>query len=128
MIFVLATDDLYWSQRMFRDLPDVEFVSLAGESLRGNTTTQQIAFDFAVLSHCQRSIFGIGTFGFWSSYLANGEVILATGNAPKKHDIVEHVEQASIQGWTIMQDPCFENNGELTSECVLNRLEFGVTL
>jgi hypothetical protein len=43
---------------MFRDLPDVEFVSLADESLRGNTTEKQIAFDFAVLAHCQHSIFG----------------------------------------------------------------------
>jgi hypothetical protein len=58
--------------------------------------------------------------------LANGEVILATGNAPKKHDIVEHVEQAGIPGWTIRNDPCFVN-GSVTAECAANRIKYGVT-
>ena len=33
-----------------------------------------VNFDFAVLSSCDHSIYDYGTFGFWTSYLAGGQV------------------------------------------------------
>ncbi|KAB7502526.1 Galactoside 2-alpha-L-fucosyltransferase 1 [Armadillidium nasatum] len=40
-----------------------------------NISTPEV--DMAILSFCNHSIFTLGTYGFWASYLAGGEVLYA---------------------------------------------------
>ena len=34
----------------------------------------KVSFDFAVLASCDHNIYDYGTFGFWTSFIAGGEV------------------------------------------------------
>ena len=53
-------------------------------------------FDFAVLSHCNASVFDYGTYGFWSSYLAGGESYLARGFGKTLSSLVKSIQRAGL--------------------------------
>lgn len=53
VLFVLATDDEEWSQRMFSNISDVVFASSADPSF----VLRQPTFDLAVMASCDQSIF-----------------------------------------------------------------------
>jgi galactoside 2-L-fucosyltransferase 1/2 len=77
LLFVVCSDDVKWSKTSFKAImanssavftgrcrPNVLFV--AGKSP---------AQDMAVLASCNHTIFTMGTFGWWSAYLAGGLAI-----------------------------------------------------
>ncbi|XP_014770376.1 galactoside 2-alpha-L-fucosyltransferase SEC1 isoform X1 [Octopus bimaculoides] len=61
-IFIVCTDDIEWSTKNL-----------------GHKSTYYVheAFyiDFAVLSMCNHSIISVGSFGWWSAWLANGQTV-----------------------------------------------------
>jgi hypothetical protein len=52
VLFVLATDDLGWSEEMFGDVDDLVFTARAEEK----SASVQPAFDLAVMAQCNHSI------------------------------------------------------------------------
>ena len=66
-IFVVVSDDLQWCKNTFQDMDDVYF----------SHEDHSPYLDLAILSKCNHSIFGLGTFGWWGAYLAGGNTILA---------------------------------------------------
>lgn len=75
--FLVASDEPEWAKRGFPR--DFEFPIFYSEDYHTELRDSEVDlahFDFAVLTLCQNSIFSIGTFGFWSSYLAGGRTIL----------------------------------------------------
>jgi hypothetical protein len=63
--FLVATDDRSYCENLFRNQ---SHISLTPESF-------SMGEDFIALSLCQHSIVTGGTFGWWTAYLANGQVI-----------------------------------------------------
>ena len=50
----------------------------------------------------------VGTYGFWSSYLAGGDVIMAAEDiAPTEYELHAPVK-AHLPHWTLLDDPCLE--------------------
>lgn len=67
-IFVVASDDLDWCVKNINNSrKDVYFV--------GNNDIKDPIWDLAILANCNHSIITIGTYGYWSAYLAGGEVV-----------------------------------------------------
>ncbi|XP_027223995.2 galactoside alpha-(1,2)-fucosyltransferase 2 isoform X1 [Penaeus vannamei] len=62
--FVVASDDMAFVRQRLGHYPDVFFSS--GESA---------ADDMALLSSCNHSIVTMGSYGFWTGFLAGGEVV-----------------------------------------------------
>ncbi|CAF1107121.1 unnamed protein product [Rotaria sp. Silwood1] len=63
--FIVASDDKSYCKKLFRDRPNISI-------------TPQTFFmgdDLVTLSLCEHSIITGGTFGWWSGYLANGQVL-----------------------------------------------------
>eukprot|EP00095_Tigriopus_kingsejongensis_P002065 maker-scaffold177_size283923-snap-gene-1.31 protein:Tk02065 transcript:maker-scaffold177_size283923-snap-gene-1.31-mRNA-1 annotation:"galactoside 2-alpha-l-fucosyltransferase 2-like" len=109
-LFVMASDDPKWLLRQFRDRDDVYFTSRSPYQF-----ADTVAFDMAILSHADHSIFSFGTYGFWSAYLTGGDVIMATNYS----DILQPLTidaQAVLRKWTYISDPCL-NGGKLKKEC-----------
>jgi hypothetical protein len=71
-----------------------------------------------------------GTFGFWTAYLAGGDVVVADGYYKKSHILIE---ASKVLGWTLMWDPCFKKKantnvgGDLTEDCLRNSVLYGIT-
>jgi galactoside 2-L-fucosyltransferase 1/2 len=63
--FIVASDDRSYCKNLFRNRPNIFFTP----------TSFSVGDDFITLSLCQHSIITGGTFGWWSAYLANGEVV-----------------------------------------------------
>jgi hypothetical protein len=63
--FIVASDDKSYSKKLFRDRSNIFFTPPSFSS----------GDDLITLSLCQHSIITAGTFGWWSAYLANGEVV-----------------------------------------------------
>ncbi|CAF1495202.1 unnamed protein product [Adineta ricciae] len=63
--FIVASDDKAYCKDLFREQSHV-FIT---------PTTFSFGDDLITLSLCQHSIVTAGTFGWWTGYLANGEVI-----------------------------------------------------
>ena len=62
--------DLNWCKKAFGSMSDVYFVS------DGNSAE----LDLAILASCNHSIVDYGTFGYWASFLAGGQVVWAKDN------------------------------------------------
>ena len=75
LVFVVATDDPKWAWSSLRSKRlNIAFSASHYKRVKGMA---DYAFDFAVLVSCNHSIYDYGTFGFWSGYLAGGQVLLA---------------------------------------------------
>ncbi|KAK4318842.1 hypothetical protein Pmani_010164 [Petrolisthes manimaculis] len=72
-VFVVASDDLQYARAELQQYQDVYFS-------QGFSAGQ----DMALLSSCNHSIITLGSFGFWTAYLAGGEVVYA--DVTTKHD------------------------------------------
>lgn len=68
--------------------------------------------------------FSFGTFGFWGTYLAGGEAIMASDHSPKFQELLLSAK-THIKRWTFMSDPCLRN-GQVTMECAKNASKFGL--
>ncbi|XP_078507085.1 galactoside alpha-(1,2)-fucosyltransferase 2-like [Lissotriton helveticus] len=67
-VFVVTSNGMQWcKENINSSRGDVFFSGDSNESSPGN--------DFSLLAHCNHTIMTIGTFGYWASYLAGGEVI-----------------------------------------------------
>jgi galactoside 2-L-fucosyltransferase 1/2 len=64
--FFLASDDLPWCRLAFQNRSDITF-------LTGNAFE-----DMAVLNECEHSITSVGTYSWWSAWLAKGTVVYYT--------------------------------------------------
>ncbi|XP_042881085.1 galactoside 2-alpha-L-fucosyltransferase SEC1-like [Penaeus japonicus] len=64
VLFVAASDDMDFIHSKLKGEIDVFFAP--GTSA---------AFDMALLSSCNHSIITMGSYGFWTGYLAGGEVV-----------------------------------------------------
>lgn len=78
-------------------------------------------------SPCYFRTSSVGTYGFWGSYLAGGDTILAAGNSKIPHELVEMLEDYPISNWQFQEDPCQEK-GRLKKKCLEHRRDYGVTL
>ncbi|XP_042890484.1 galactoside alpha-(1,2)-fucosyltransferase 2-like [Penaeus japonicus] len=65
-LFVVASDDLSHARQHLADARDVVFSEMSRPEE-----------DLALLASCSHSIMTAGSFGFWASYLAGGEVLYA---------------------------------------------------
>jgi len=67
LIFVVCADDLDWAKQNFPMVDRNSFVTFSE-----NRTAAQ---DMAILAACNHTIITVGTFGWWSGYLAGGRTI-----------------------------------------------------
>ncbi|XP_041059067.1 galactoside alpha-(1,2)-fucosyltransferase 2-like [Carcharodon carcharias] len=71
VVFIVTSNGIDWCrENIDASKGDVYFLGDGNESKPHR--------DFAILAHCNHTIMTIGTFGFWVSYLAGGEVIYLT--------------------------------------------------
>ena len=62
-LFLVFSDEFRWCMRRFpKDRPDIMLMAPRDK-------------DFVTLAHCDHSIMTVGTYGWWASWLAGGEVI-----------------------------------------------------
>ncbi|CAL4094638.1 unnamed protein product, partial [Meganyctiphanes norvegica] len=66
VLFVVASDDLSHAKDHLNKYKDVVFSDM-----------KSAAEDMALLASCNHSIMTVGSFGWWSSFLAGGEVVYA---------------------------------------------------
>ena len=65
LVFVVCSDDIEWChENLESKRADVSIV-----------TTGDPIVDMAVLAQCRHSIVTVGTFGWWSAWLANGTTV-----------------------------------------------------
>ncbi|XP_063597384.1 galactoside alpha-(1,2)-fucosyltransferase 2-like [Penaeus indicus] len=64
VVFIAASDDMVFIQSRLKSEKDVYYAPGKSPS-----------FDMALLSSCNHSIVTMGSFGFWTGYLAGGEVV-----------------------------------------------------
>lgn len=64
VVFFVVSDDAKWCNKAFAPYKD-SFVMTGGDYLE----------DFVLLTQCQHSIMSYGTFGFWASLIAGGQVV-----------------------------------------------------
>ncbi|TRY64192.1 hypothetical protein TCAL_15177 [Tigriopus californicus] len=100
VVFVSATDDPKWTKSKFSKFPDVYFSS---KMQMGKI--DPVHFDFALLSHCNHSIYSYGTFGYMTSILAGGHVIAANSYTVDKFIALTYARSERGQNWTIIRDP-----------------------
>ncbi|XP_064099377.1 galactoside alpha-(1,2)-fucosyltransferase 2-like [Macrobrachium nipponense] len=63
-VFVVCTDDRVYAEQHFNETKDIILSEF-----------EQPEEDLALLAECSHSIMTVGSFGFWGSYLAGGEVV-----------------------------------------------------
>ena len=76
------------------------------------------------LKLCNLACFSFGSFGFWSAFLAGGDVIASDGNGMKDTRLVEDMRRY-MTDWTLLRDPCFQN-GTIKTECAKNPKKQGL--
>jgi len=87
-IFLLVSDDMEWCREKFSG--DDVF-------LMGGSSPEE---DLALLSSCNHTLIGYGTFGLWGGVLAGGEVVI-----PKSIELYKGTASetaARVLGWTLL--------------------------
>ncbi|XP_059094053.1 galactoside alpha-(1,2)-fucosyltransferase 1-like isoform X2 [Tigriopus californicus] len=100
VVFVSATDDQKWVEAKFSKFSDVYF-----SSKMDTGKIDPVHFDFALLSHCNHSIYSYGTYGFMTSILAGGHVIAADAYSVDKFLAKDFAKTEKGQNWTLIKDP-----------------------
>lgn len=88
--FIVCSDDLKWCENNVKlpaEYADKYVVHLSTSNAvfkerrtdRGHARRMQAALDMGILSACNHSIISGGTFGWWSAYLAGGNVVYYAG-------------------------------------------------
>lgn len=104
-VFLVASDDIIWCQTNIV-APDLSYVFNSSKALGKITLrmtqdklqdkipivfsgTDDDSLDFAMLTFCNHSIVTVGTFGWWSAWLANGHVVYYK-DVPLPHTKLEY--------------------------------------
>ncbi len=69
LVFIVCSDDHLWFQREIGDSSKEIVIS----------TGKHPALDMAILSLCNHTIITVGSFGWWSAWLANGTTVYYNG-------------------------------------------------
>ena len=96
-IFVVASDDPKWCADNFKNESDLHILSDSGQS-----SPEAVFFDFAALSNCNHSIYDWGSFGFWTSALAGGKTLLASGYSNWTHPLLKAIIKYPPKMWEIV--------------------------
>lgn len=64
IMFIACSNDVTWMKEVFKGMTDVFIVS-------GNSAT----IDMAILTLMNHTIMTVGTFGWWISFLTNGQTV-----------------------------------------------------
>lgn len=67
-LFLVVSDDMDWCKKNIEN-PNGNVIFV------GNGNSKTPIYDLALLAHCNHSVITMGTFGFWSAYLAGGETV-----------------------------------------------------
>jgi galactoside 2-L-fucosyltransferase 1/2 len=67
VVYVVCSDDINWCRNYLKSANSSRHVVFV--------STQDPLVDMAVLAQCQHSIITVGTFGWWSAWLANGTTV-----------------------------------------------------
>ncbi|XP_050701755.1 uncharacterized protein LOC126988037 isoform X12 [Eriocheir sinensis] len=89
-VFVVASDDLSYARQHLNTSTDVEF-----------TDMKTAAEDMVLLGSCSHSIMTVGTFGFWASFFAGGQVVypLITNCTLKPFVHPDHLGPRGYENW-----------------------------
>ncbi|XP_050701782.1 galactoside alpha-(1,2)-fucosyltransferase 2-like isoform X2 [Eriocheir sinensis] len=89
-VFVVASDDLSNARQHLNTSTDVEF-----------TDMKTAAEDMALLGSCSHSIMTVGSFGFWASFFAGGQVVypLITNCTLKPFVHPDHLGPRGYENW-----------------------------
>lgn len=68
LVFVVCSDDIDWTKQNFPPPTDNSSVVVFSEK-------RDAAQDMALLAACNHSIITVGTYGWWSAYLAGGRTV-----------------------------------------------------
>lgn len=68
LVFVVCTDEVDWTKQNFHPPNSSSVVVVFSEN-------RDAAHDMALLSACNHSIITVGTYGWWSAYLAGGRTV-----------------------------------------------------
>jgi len=79
VLFVICGDDTTWNRDTFGDLPNAVFCP-----------GKKPALDMAILVQCEHSILSVGSFGWWSAWLANGTTVYYS-NWPRPYSVLEYM-------------------------------------
>ena len=107
--FILASDELKWSQEHFGNLTDVHFVWKLRRRRTKEDTFKSAEIDMAILGACDHGIIDYGSYGQWTAFLTGGKVIAATGFRSRNSSVSE-IEKFLPPKWELLQDPCIDEN------------------
>ncbi|XP_045607865.2 galactoside alpha-(1,2)-fucosyltransferase 2 [Procambarus clarkii] len=94
VVFIVASDDRQHINHTFAGHPDV--VLAPGRSAEE---------DLGILAACNHSIMTVGTFGFWGSYLAGGEVLFPNTTYSKRYKMgPEWIRYSKLDFFTPVND------------------------
>jgi galactoside 2-L-fucosyltransferase 1/2 len=84
LLFVVCSDNMTWSQTNFEAALSINTPVFSGKCLPQVTffAGRNAAQDMTVLVSCNHTILTMGTFGWWSAYLAGGLVIYSKKYPP----------------------------------------------
>ncbi|ELU10167.1 hypothetical protein CAPTEDRAFT_93240 [Capitella teleta] len=86
VVFVLVSDDHSWCEKNFRQLLDRGQACLPPD--------RSAIQDLCVLSLCNNSIVTVGSFGWWSAFLAGGQVVYFDKWPRRDSEIASHFNRA----------------------------------
>jgi galactoside 2-L-fucosyltransferase 1/2 len=84
-MFIVSSEDMEWTRRNFPPLLSNISDSVSGckplVTFSGQSSPAQ---DMAILASCNHSVITLGTFGWWSAYLAGGVTVYCHKYPPPK--------------------------------------------
>ena len=94
VIFIVASDDQNWcKQNLLRGHDSsLDRIYFTSEYYPKLDNVSQVAFDFTVMSKCDHNVVLIGTFAYWASFFAGGEVFIPLdypGQSRRVHQSVQ---------------------------------------
>ena len=93
LLFIVVSDDMNWTRQKFESA-----LFLASEYITDSPTRAAAVYseghnrpeDLAILASCNHSVITIGTFGWWSAYLAGGLTVYNGHYPPENNSLVDY--------------------------------------
>lgn len=108
-IFLITSDDKKWCKEnlLLQNQNDVIITELPKITSNLNfSESRGVSFDsvldFTLLTRCNHSIYDVGSFGFWTSALAGGEVLLADKYSSIIHPLLKAIHKYKPSNWTLI--------------------------
>ena len=125
VIFIVASDNPLWCQSYLLDAAlNIEFAKSFHREIEG--LLSEFLFDFALLSRSNHSVHSvIGTFSFWSSFLAGGAVFqpLDYPRQRKRLEMAVQIERAANPRYKHVVLPSWSSDGDARSKRILKEAE-----